>query len=205
MAAAPRRIHLRNGNDSYGLVAIVLHWITAALVIFLFGLGLYMTSLDYYHPWYRSAPQLHKGLGVLLLTVLALRLLWRQIDPPLEPLSPRHWERTVATTVHWSLYLLLIAASCAGYLVATADGRPLPVFGWLEIPSLSGPRKNLEDYAGKIHYALAWVILVFAAIHALGALKHHLLDRDRTLLRMLGRMPPNPGSTSIRTEEKDSP
>ncbi len=177
---------LANRADAYGLVSILLHWLTAPLVLGLFGLGLYMTSLDYYHPWYRSAPSWHKGLGVLVLTLVVLRLAWRLLSPPPHPLSPGGWERGLARWVHGLLYALLLALPLTGYLVSTADGRALPVFGWFEIPSLTGQIQHLEDIAGAVHYGLAWTLIALVALHGLGALKHHFIDRDATLLRMLG-------------------
>ena len=185
----PNRAHpnrWRNTDREYGLVAVGLHWIGAALIPSLFALGLYMTSLDYYHPWYRSAPEWHKGLGVLLTAATVLRLGWRLLDPPPPPLTGRVWERRLAATVHWLLYVLILAAAASGYLISTADGRPLPVLGLFEIPSVTGPVKNLEDAAGRIHALLAWTILALVVLHVLGALKHHLRDRDATLRRMLG-------------------
>lgn len=178
---------LGNRADAYGLVSILLHWLTLPLVLGLFGLGLYMTALDYYHPWYRSAPACHKGLGVLLFSLVVARLAWRLLSPPPHPLSPRPWERRLAQVVHGLLYALLLALPLTGYLVSTADGRPLEVFGWFSIPSLTGQVQHLEDLAGGLHYGLAWTLMALVVLHGLGALKHHLIDRDVTLLRMLGR------------------
>ncbi len=179
---------LLDTSDRYGGVSVLLHWATAALVVGLFGLGLWMTSLSYYDPWYRTGPWLHKGIGVVLVALLLLRLVWRAVNrgPAPEPGHSR-LERVAARVAHLALYGLLFAVATAGYLISTADGRPLEVFGWFEIPALVTGIPNQEDLAGEVHYWLAVGLVSLAGVHALAALKHHFLDRDRTLRRMLGR------------------
>ena len=183
-----RNVKLRNHKDGYGLVAVLLHWLVAVAVCGLFGLGLWMTGLTYYDSWYRQAPWLHKGIGVTLFLVVAARLVWRLLDPQPAPL-PSHaaWERRAAGIAHRLLYLLLFAVMLSGYLISTADGRPLEVFGLFSIPAAVTGIENLEDTAGRLHLLLAWSLVGLALLHALAALKHGLFDRDRTLLRMLGR------------------
>ncbi|MFO7592594.1 MAG: cytochrome b [Pseudomonadota bacterium] len=176
----------RNNRESWGLIAITLHWLVAVTVIGLFALGLYMTSLGYYDPWYRKGPDLHRSVGVLLFVVVALRLLWRFISPPPAPL-PDHkaWERHLAVIVHAVLYLLLFAVMISGYLITTADGRAVEVFGLFSVPAtLTGEQQ--EDIAGVMHLWLAWTLIILSLLHAAAALKHHFIDRDRTLRRMLG-------------------
>jgi cytochrome b561 len=75
----------------------------------------------------------------------------------------------------------------AGYLISTADGKGIIVFDLFEVPALYTGIPNQEDLAGLVHEYLAWTLVVFAGLHALAALKHHYIDRDVTLLRMLGR------------------
>lgn len=92
-----------------------------------------------------------------------------------------------AHAAHGLLYALLFVAMVSGYLISTADGSSISVFGWFEVPSVTGQVKGMEDVAGSIHYWSTWAIVVLAGLHALAALKHHFVDRDRTLLRMLGK------------------
>ena len=180
----------RNRNDHYGLVAILLHWWTALAVPVLFSLGLWMTSLDYYHSWYRSAPNIHRGIGVLLTMIVVFRLVWRlRYGAPYPDPGHSLAERRIARFVHGLLYVLLLATALAGYLISTADGRPVDVFGLFSVPATIHGLANQEDIAGTAHLALAIALVCVAGIHALAALKHHFLDRDRTLLRMLGRGP----------------
>ncbi len=178
----------RNTTEDYGFVAIGLHWLAALAVLGLFCLGLWMVDLTYYDNWYQTAPAIHKGVGVLLLLVMAGRLSWRLFSPPPRPL-PSHsaFERRVSGLVHGALYLLLFAVMASGYLISTADGRPIDVFGLFEVPATLTGLPNQADRAGDLHLALAIGAVALAGIHALAALKHHFIDRDRTLSRMLGR------------------
>lgn len=180
-------MHWRNHRDGWGIVALTLHWLSALTILGMFGLGLYMTSLDYYDPWYRKGPDLHRSIGVLLFVATALRLLWRRLSPAPAPL-PNHkpWERFLAKLVHALLYMLLFALMISGYLITTAEGKPVQVFDWFSVPATL-TLEHQEDIAGKIHLALAWSLIGLALLHAAAALKHHFIDRDRTLMRMLGR------------------
>lgn len=179
---------IRNTSVSYGLVAVIIHWLVALVVFGLFGLGYWMVELSYYDDWYRRAPDIHRSIGILLLMVMIFRVVWRAANVSPEPL-PGHarWEVRSAHIAHFLLYLLIFVAMVSGYLISTADGSSISVFDWFEVPSVTGQIKGMEDTAGTVHYWSTWAIVGLAAVHAAGALKHHLLDRDRTLRRMLGK------------------
>lgn len=179
---------LTNSFTRYGLLTIFLHWSMAVVIYAMFALGLWMVGLSYYDSWYHNAPDIHKSIGVLLMLALVIRLVWRVLSPPPEPLrsySPA--VRFAAVFVHWLLYSLLIALLLSGYLISTADGKPVSVFGWFSLPALFSGAGEQADLAGNIHLWLAWSIVVLSVLHGLAALKHHFIDRDITLKRMLGR------------------
>lgn len=176
----------KNSSASYGWFAIFLHWTVALTVFGLFGLGLYMVDLSYYDSWYKTAPDLHRSIGIVLMLALIIRLAWRLLNPRPVPLP--NWsalETVTSHCVHVLLYLLMISTIIAGYLISTADGRSIEVFGLFEVPAMLPPIKGMEDIAGEVHEILAWVIMAVAGLHGLAALKHHFIDKDKTLLRML--------------------
>ncbi|VVP05087.1 cytochrome b [Pseudomonas fluorescens] len=181
-------MQLRNSTSRYGWVSIFMHWGVALVVFGLFALGLWMVGLDYYSTWRKDAPDLHKSIGLVLLGVMVLRVLWRFISPPPPTLaSYSRMTRLGAKFGHGFLYLSLFAVIVAGYLISTADGVGIPVFGLFEVPALVSGLPDQADTAGVIHFYLAWVLVIFSGLHALAALKHHFIDRDVTLKRMLGR------------------
>lgn len=179
-----------NTEFTFGWVAVAFHWLVAVVVIGLFALGFYMVDLTYYDDWYRQAPHIHRSVGMLLFAVMVFRVMWRFVTPPPKPL-PDHsaLEVTGAKLGHLALYLLIFVAMISGYLISTADGSSIDVFGWFEVPSLTGRIKGLEDTAGDVHYWATWALIVMAGMHALAAFKHHFVDRDDTLRRMLGKSP----------------
>jgi cytochrome b561 len=177
---------LGNSNEGYGVVAILLHWVTALVIIGLFALGLWMVDLTYYDEWYKRAPDLHKGVGVLLFLVMLLRLVWRNLNDKPEPAAGvTALENRLAGAVHHLLYALIFAVMISGYLISTADGRSIDVFGLFIVPALISGLPDQADIAGKVHLVLAVSLLSLAALHALAALKHHFFNRDLTLKRML--------------------
>ena len=177
----------KNTRSGYGLVAIALHWLVALTVIGLAILGLWMVDLSYYSPWYRSAPFWHRSVGLALFAVLLFRMFWRCFNPrPGQLPNHRRWELNLAALVHGLLYLLLFVIVISGYLISTATGQGISFFGWFEVPATLTGLPAQADRAGAVHYWAAILVLGLAALHALGALKHHFIDRDDTLRRMLG-------------------
>lgn len=177
----------RNTPTRYGLVTILMHWLVAMAVIGLAILGLWMVGLSYYSPYYRIGPFWHKSIGIALFAVLILRLLWRWFTPrPAHLPNHKRWELRLAEATHLLLYLLLFVILVSGYLISTATGQGVSVFGWFEVPALITGLPSQADRAGQVHYWAAMGVLGLAALHALGALKHHVIDRDDTLRRMLG-------------------
>ncbi len=178
---------LKNTPHNYGLVAILVHWIAAVAIIGLFILGTWMIDLDYYHAWYQAGPDIHRSVGLLLLPILGLRVGWRFFNsPPLPEPNIRRWEQRTAVAVHWLLNFLTLVIIVTGYLISSADGRGVGVFDWFEIPATITSIDRQEEVAGKLHYYFAVTILVLAALHALAALKHHFIDHDATLKKMVG-------------------
>lgn len=181
-------MQLRNSSSRYGLVGMVLHWGVAAAVYGLFALGLWMVGLGYYDTWRKAGPDLHKSIGLTLFAVMLIRIVWRLLSPPPLALSTYgKWTRLGAKFGHLLLYVLLFATMFAGYLISTADGVGISVFGLFEVPSIIDSIPDQADVAGAIHLYLAWTVVIFSALHGLAALKHHFIDRDSTLMRMLGR------------------
>lgn len=183
----------RNSPQHFGLFSVLLHWLMAFAIYAMFALGLWMVGLGYYDSWYHSAPEIHKGVGILVFAALLMRLGWRIISPappPLKSYTPA--VRRAATLAHGLLYGLLLVLLFSGYLISTADGKPISVFGWFDIPALFSGAGAQADLAGDVHLWLAWGLVLLSALHALAALKHHFIDRDVTLTRMLGFRVPLP-------------
>jgi len=174
-----------NTDQTYGWVSIVMHWLMAFMIFAMFALGLWMVELGYYDAWYHDAPYIHKSLGVILLLALIFRLFWRAVNvrPVLMGLA---WEKLVALMVHRLHYILLFVLLLSGYLIPTAEGVGIEVFAWFVVPATFTFDKVQTDMIGALHRYVAWAAMALAGLHAGAALKHHIIDKDITLLRMLG-------------------
>ncbi|QUM76835.1 cytochrome b [Moritella sp. 24] len=178
---------LKNTKTAYGWVSILLHWVMALALFGMFGLGLYMVELTYYDAWYKGSLDLHKSIGILLLGLLLIRTLWRciNINPNSADEHASKLEVSSAHLVHLGLYLLMFTLMISGYLISTADGRGISVFEAFTIPAIPFSIDNQEDIAGLIHEILAWALIIVAGVHAFAAIKHHFINKNKTLVRML--------------------
>lgn len=178
---------LKNSSQQFGLIAILLHWICALAIVVLFALGLFMEQLDYNDPWYYRVPAIHESIGLLLFATMLARYLARWINPPPPPLAElAAWEQMLASLVHRVLYVVIFTVLISGYLISSAEHDSIAVFDWFKVPGLNLDIANQEDIAGEWHERIAWLLIALATFHALAAIKHHVIDKDRSLLRMLG-------------------
>ncbi len=168
----------------YNMTAKLLHWVSALFIFGLFALGLWMVDLNYYSEWYKTAPHWHKSIGLCLFALTLFRIIWKKITATPE-IEGEKWEIQSAKIVHATLYLLLLSIFISGYMISTADGRSIEIFNWFSVPGFGSFFENQEDIAGIVHYYLAFTLIGLAVIHALAALKHHFINQDNTLNKML--------------------
>jgi cytochrome b561 len=177
---------LKDSSSGYGLITIVLHWLSAVLIVFLFALGFYMVDLGYYDPWYHRAPALHISVGLLLLLLTVVRLGWLLFNPKPVPLdSYSRATRLLSSIMKYLLYFIILVVITTGYLITSADGKSPSMFDLLDFPVFVQLESRGVDRAGEIHELFAWGLILLAAMHAAAALLHHFVKRDRTLVRML--------------------
>jgi cytochrome b561/polyisoprenoid-binding protein YceI len=195
MRRAP--LPLSNTPTRFGTVARSLHWLTALLILTAIPLGLYAQSLPYDTSAALAAKaqvfSLHKTLGVAAFFVALARILWALSQPRPVPLHPeRRAETALADIVHWMLYISLLAVPLSGWIHHAATTGFAPIlwpFGQ-DLP-LVPKSATVEHVAATMHWLFGKLLITSILLHVAGALKHHLIDRDATLRRMIsGREAP---------------
>ena len=182
-------MQLRNTPQSYGAIPKSLHWLTVALVIIAWLLGTFGDELP------RGAARstglfIHISAGVAVLILLVVRLGWRLLDrpPPPETTPFGSWLEFLGKVTHVALYALLAATPIVGIILQFARGDALPLFGLGEIASPWVRDRAFARSLKEVHETLYNILMILAAFHALAAMAHHWVLRDRTLDRMLPKI-----------------
>jgi cytochrome b561 len=166
-------------------VAIGLHWLIAVAIVGSFSVGLYMVDLPL-SPQKLKLYSWHKWAGVTIFLFVMLRLVWRLSHrPPEMPAGMPAWQRKAAAATHVLLYLLMLAVPLSGWLMSSAKGFQTVWFGVLPLPDLLDKNKELGDLLQEVHELLNFGMAALVIAHLGAALKHHFIDRDDVLARML--------------------
>lgn len=169
----------------YTKTAKALHWLMAILIFGLLTLGFYMQDLPL-SPEKLKLYSWHKWAGVTAFLLVWLRLFWRVTHrPPALPGSMPKTMQMAAHAGHLLLYLLMIAIPLSGWLMSSAKGFQTVWFGVLPIPDLIGKHKETGDLLQTLHQGLNLLFVAVIAGHIGAALKHHFIDKDDILKRML--------------------
>ncbi len=177
---------LNDNVNGYGLISIVLHWVSAVMIVALFFLGLFMVDLDYQSPWYHRAPILHTGFGLCLLCLMSLRLVWRLSSGVPDALpNPRAWQKKFSTVIKILLFVAVFMILISGYFIASESTQGPSFFDWLHFPVLINLSSGNVDWLGEGHELLAFFVIFIATLHAGAALVHHYFYGDNTLRRMI--------------------
>lgn len=177
-------------RDRYATIAIVLHWLIAAAILFQMQLPWRFNGLKTLEAF--ALIQLHKSVGISILVLSLARLGWRLANPPPpEPETLALWERWLSKVVHWGLYGLMIGMPITGWIMVSTSKTGIPTVLWGAIPWPHVPGLAALPAAGKAawngfayesHELLGWGFYVLIGLHVAGALKHQLFSRDEAVL-----------------------
>jgi cytochrome b561 len=172
--------------DAYDGLAMALHWVTAALIVANWLLGLSMVPLPIsprkLH-WYL----LHKSIGLTVLLLTSLRVGWRALRPAPSLVPMPAWQRRAARASHVLLYVLLFAIPLSGWLYSSATGVQVVYLGLVPLPNLVPKDRALGDVLRLVHVGLNVTLATVVCVHVAAAIRHHVVDHDTTLARMLPR------------------
>ena len=178
----------KNSLQKYGLITKLLHWSIAILIILQFSLIYYRQYmlLDNDPNSLFIMINLHKPLGVIILTLGFIMLLWRfnNLKPEFSPLIPA-WEKVAANLSHATLYICMLLMPISGVAMSLSAGYPISMFGAFNLPITL--EKNLLNAKlfGEIHTITSYILLTTLVIHFLATIKHHFIDKDNILKRIL--------------------
>lgn len=177
-------MRLRSSIAGWGTLLRALHWGMLVLYGWIVLVGYRMVDLPLSMAKMKVYA-LHKSLGVLLLALALGRLLWRWADRGPVPLASPPWQRRAATATVVVLYGLMVVLPLSGWLYNSAAGFPLRWFNAFNLPALMGADPRWKPLLKSVHESAVVVFLCLVGLHALAAFKHHWMDRDDTLRRML--------------------
>lgn len=180
-----------NTSESYGWVAVALHWIVAIGVLMMFFIGIQAgiagiageagdrelrgTLMGYHIAW-----------GATLILFVIARVLWRYTQP--QPVKPPQagWLNLLATITQHLLILAIVVQFISGPLAVWSGGRDINVWGLFAIPTPFAERKEgVHEFAEVLHLIGRVTIFFVLPLHILGALKHVIIDRDGAFMRMI--------------------
>lgn len=174
----------KNTKNRFGMITIVLHWLMAAMMAGLTIIGLWMVRI----PISVQKLQLygwHKEWGILVLMLVIVRLAWRirNITPALDAIPA--WEELAARTVHWAFYFFMFALPITGWLITSSADLPVSFFGLFIFPNLISGNEANRLLFSNIHEWLGYALIATFCMHTGAALKHHFINQDNILRRML--------------------
>lgn len=183
---------MRDTKHKLTPVTVALHWLVGISFILVLAVGFFMANTETY-----SLYPLHKSFGALLFFFIVLRVVWRTMNGWPVPLKDNNkFELMAAKFVHWVLIIGTLLMPLSGMTMSAAGGRGVFIFGWQLFaanPDPSAPgkvialNKQLAGIAADVHSIAGWLIAIAIVAHIAGALKHHHVYKNDTLLRMKGK------------------
>ena len=179
-----RRKMLKNTSDSYGWGARLFHW-TMFLIIAGLIIGGNIISDMPAGPDKTTLLGMHKSFGVVILFLAMCRLIWRLSNERPQDLGKNPLENKLGHAMHIFLYVLILEQPVIGILMSQSLGYPVNFFNMATLPTFVEKNAQRATTLLNLHSATGGVLAVAVTLHAAAALKHHFIEKDRTLLRMM--------------------
>jgi cytochrome b561 len=171
-------MNLNLNTMKYALTSRILHWVMALLIIFLLGLGIYMSDfLSKESPNHLEVYNLHKSLGVVVLILVFLRIINRLLTrTPALPFAISALEKKLAKFGHFALYFLMFTTPFSGYLMSSFAGYPVKLFA-IELPNFFEANYKIAEFFSEVHELSAFTLLGLIVIHILAVIRHRFFDK----------------------------
>jgi cytochrome b561 len=173
-------MHTANA-ERYDRTTIWLHWTTVGLIAGLWVIG-QTADLIPRGPFRTGIWSIHVTLGIVTAFVLLTRVAWRAHFGRVLPPADTGILYVIAKATHYTLYVLLAAVVVLG--IADASYRGFSLFGVWSVPQFGTGDRAIRHSIDEWHELGANVLMLVGIIHALAALGHHYVWRDRLLRRM---------------------
>lgn len=173
-----------SAGGAYTATAVALHWAAALLIACNVALGLSMVGLPFSPQKFRWYGW-HKWIGITVFLLAAARLVWRMLHPAPAPVAMPVWQQRAASIVHGLLYALMLAIPVSGWIYSSSTGISVVYLGLFPLPDLVGKDKALAETLKAVHVTLNFALAALVFVHVGAAIKHHWVDRDGVLPRML--------------------
>ena len=176
---------IRNTREDYGLIAKILHWLIAVIMIVLIGVGWYMVRLSDEDVLYWRLLDFHEAVGLSLFILLPLKAAWMIFSPNPKFLpSMAAWERRIATVVRYMFIAAIVMIPLSGFLFVASNGDAVKLYDLFTIPDIGRLTTGTRDWLSDIHYYASYGCAALIVIHVIAALKHHFIDANTSLRRM---------------------
>ncbi|GFE48334.1 cytochrome b [Roseobacter cerasinus] len=169
----------------YNFISRLNHWVAAIAMIGMLLFGLYLEYGDLAREARRPLIGIHRSIGVVVLIFGIWRVSWRIMQGFPTPVAdmPR-WQFRLSKGVHWSLLAGILIMPLSGIGFTVFRGRDVDVFGWFSIPG-AAEIPWIVSLSSVLHQYVGLGLCAIVVLHIAAALKHHLVDRDPTLRRMI--------------------
>lgn len=175
---------LRNTTASYGLVSRLIHWLVFVLFVLVVVSGQRAEDMPNGPDKFDIISQ-HKAIGTVILILMLFRLIWRLSNPRPASLAPDEKNARIAALVQMGLFILMLVQPLSGILMSQSAGYAVSLFGVVDVPTLIGESESLHEIFEGVHKALWVAIAALVLAHAAGAIKQHVIYKNRTLTRMI--------------------
>lgn len=182
---------LKNTENTFGLITRSNHWITAFAFILAIILAIFAAEFMEKGEAKTQVFQLHFSLGIGIFALMLIRIIWLKVSPNPKPIGDNRKEIVLSHIVKGFLYLSMLLLPISGYIMVTMKGIEISFFDLFTLPMLlpEAPESTLRSIAKVMHVYGGFAIIAVLLLHIAGALKHHLIYKDETLNRMLGKTP----------------
>ena len=179
-----------NINSTYSNLQKWFHWVIAGLILLQYLLMLLAEQAQEDGSRVQQLALIanHKSFGITILILACLRILLRiKLGSPLLPSAMPNWQMKASALSHAALYLLIFALPITGWLMSSANAYSVSWFNVVALPDFVKPNEDLAALFGALHELLWDVLIVIVFVHVIAALKHHWLDKDNVLTRMVSK------------------